>query len=173
MIRRVIAGRSIPLSLLACTPAVLVGGCTLGDSGLRRGTPITYVQADFGLPDVISDRSGDQARFYLPTSRPAEEWPADAPRTFYYLKRNVAVTFVLGRAVRAGPIEGQLREQVLLPLVQRGGFRGRTSSSGPIAHVLPGAASEFDAHAQLTPAGAAILRDALAGTSTTLPRGQE
>lgn len=84
-----------------------------GTTGIRPGTPITQVQADCGRPDAISDAAGDQTRFYRPTDRPEYEWSADALRTFYYLGRDLAVTFVLGRAVRAGPIDPELRDVVL------------------------------------------------------------
>jgi hypothetical protein len=68
--------------------------------------------------------SGDQQRFYLPTHRPEYEWPADAPRTFFYLDRDLAVTFVSGKAVSFAPIDAEVREQVLLPLVRRHGGAG-------------------------------------------------
>jgi hypothetical protein len=99
----------------------MLGGCSLDGSGLRWGTPITSLQADYGEPNVISDSSGDLTRFYVPTNRPREEWPWDAPRTFYYLDRNFAVTFVRGKAVRAGAIDAATREQTLEPLVRRHG----------------------------------------------------
>ena len=105
--------------ILACTFAVS-GGCAADHAAVRRGTPITHVQAEYGLPDVIADRSGDQARFYVPARRPQAEWPADAPRTFYYLERDLAVTFVSGKAVRPSrPIDRQLRDQALLPLLRQ------------------------------------------------------
>ena len=101
-------------------PAVLIlaNGCTPVESGVRHGTPITHVQADYGMPDVISDRSGDLERFYVPAHRPESEWPWDAPRT-YYLDRNLPITFVRGRAVRATAIDAEARELMLLPLVRR------------------------------------------------------
>jgi hypothetical protein len=109
--------------ILACTTALLVG-CSVESGGVRRGTPITQVQLDYGNPDVISDTSGDEKRFYVPTNRPEYEWPADAHRTFYYLERNMAVMFVLGKAVSSTPIPAEEREQVLLPLVRRHGGAG-------------------------------------------------
>jgi len=99
-------------------------GCSLGESGIRRGTPITHVQLDRGRPDVISDSSGDLTRFYVPTNRPEAEWPWDAPRTFYYLDRNLAVTFERGKAVRAETIDAEMRERTLKPLVRRQGGAG-------------------------------------------------
>ena len=104
--------------------SALLSGCSLGESGIRRGTPITHVQLDFGEPDVISDRSGDLTRFYVPAKRPREEWPWDAPRTFYYLDRNLAVTFECGKAIRAEAIDARTREQTLEPLVRRHGGAG-------------------------------------------------
>jgi hypothetical protein len=101
--------------------STLVSGCSLGESGIRRGTPITHVQLDLGEPDVISDSSGDQTRFYVPMNRPKEEWPWDAPRTFYYLDRNLAVTFECGKAVGAETINAETRRLTLEPLVQRHG----------------------------------------------------
>ena len=106
--------------ILLCTCAA-AGGCAAGDGPVRRGTPITQVQLDYGEPDAISDRSGDLARFYVPADRPAEEWPWEAPRTFYYLDRDLAVTFRGGRVVRAGPIPAAVREHSLLPLLRRQG----------------------------------------------------
>lgn len=115
-------GERVDGVILACAFASFAdcrGGRNLDDGSLRRGTRITDVQAEYGLPDVIVDVSGDERRFYVPTRRPEHEWPADAPRTFYYLGRNVAVTFVSGKAVRAEPIDRELRDAVLAPLVQR------------------------------------------------------
>jgi hypothetical protein len=109
--------------ILACTSALLVG-CSEQGGGVRRGTPITHVQLDYGVPDVISDESGDQVRYYVPAHRPESEWPADAPRTFYYLDRGLAVTFVSGRAVSSAPIDAEVRELVLLPLIRRHGGAG-------------------------------------------------
>jgi hypothetical protein len=109
-----------PAVILACI-AVLMVGYSGNNGSIRRGTPITHVQLDYGLPDVISDSSGDETRYYVPTNRPEYEWPADAPRTFYYLERGLAVTFVSGKTVTAEPIDADLRERVLLPLVLRHG----------------------------------------------------
>jgi hypothetical protein len=105
---------------LACLVVAISGCAAESADGIRKGTPITHVQADHGLPDVICDTSGDQARYYVPTDRPKDEWPADAPRTFYYLKQDLAVTFVLGKATNVAPIEAELRSAVLLPLVAAG-----------------------------------------------------
>ena len=108
-----------PLAIL-----ILLDGCATVESGVRHGTPITHVQADYGEPDVISDQSGDLERFYVPAQRPKEEWPWHAPRTFYYLDRDLAVTFVRGKAVRATKIDAETREHTLLPLVRRHGGAG-------------------------------------------------
>lgn len=94
---------------------------------MRRGAAITQVQLDCGEPDVISDRSGDQKRFYVPENRPSSEWPAEAPRTFYYLDQDVFVTFVHGKAVREGVIPPAVRETILLPLIKR----QSASTTGP------------------------------------------
>jgi hypothetical protein len=109
--------------ILACT-AALLGSCAGNSGAIPRGTPITHVQLDYGLPDAISDESGSETRYYVPTKRPEHEWPADAPRTFYYLDRDLAVTFVCGETVRSEPIDAEVREQVLLPLIQRHGGAG-------------------------------------------------
>lgn len=77
-------------------------------TGFAIGRGITQVQTEHGLPDVISDRSGDQERFYPATDRPEYEWPADAPRTFYYLRQNVQATFVLGRLTQSGAIDVEI-----------------------------------------------------------------
>jgi hypothetical protein len=105
-------------TILVCTLAILVG-CSADGNGIHRGTPITHVQLDYGLPDVIADRSGDLKRYYVPSDRPESEWPTDAPRTFYYLERNLEVTFVSGRAIRSGPIDTEEREHILIPLIRR------------------------------------------------------
>ena len=104
--------------LLACV-VPLIAGCSGGTVGIRRGTPITHVQRDHGLPDVISDRSGDQVRYYVPADRPEHEWPPDAPRTFYYVDRDLAVTFVSGRTVQSEVIDSDLKHRILRPLVRR------------------------------------------------------
>lgn len=105
--------------LLVIAAMLLMFGCSLGDSGIGYRTPITHIQLDFGLPDVISDSSGDLARFYVPSDRPESEWPANAPRTFYYIERNLQVVFINGKAVKAHDIESDLRESVLMPLLDR------------------------------------------------------
>jgi hypothetical protein len=99
--------------------SVLCAGCSAIEGGIRRGTPITHVQAEYGLPEVVADESGDLKRFYVPTHRPAYEWPADAPRTLYCLDRGLAVTFVSGKVVRVEQIDAELRDGFLIPLVRR------------------------------------------------------
>jgi hypothetical protein len=108
---------SLRFAIAVCT-FVLLAGCAPSGGGIR-GTPITQVQLEYGTPDVISDVSGDEGRYYVPTNRPEEEWPWGAPRTFYYLDRHLAVTFVRGRVEHVRPIDPGLREHVLVPLVQR------------------------------------------------------
>jgi hypothetical protein len=104
------------LIVLSCfmTPSMILQGCqTLGGSGIQRGTLVTAVQKDLGYPHVISDQNGLEVRFYTPSRRPAEEWPADSPRTYYYMDRDLAVKFVYGKAVEAGKIDPKLRDHVL------------------------------------------------------------
>ena len=103
------------LVALVCvgTPLMATAGCGGGGhADVRRGTPITVVQHDVGMPDVIADESGDQKRFYVPAKRPPEEWPGEAPRTFYYMNRDLAVTFVRGKAVKSEPIRPEERKQL-------------------------------------------------------------
>lgn len=104
--------------VLACNIALLIG-CAGKHNTIPRDTPITRVQLDLGIPDAISDESGSEQRLYVPKERPESEWPAEAPRTFFYLDRDLAVTFVLGKSIGAGPINPQFREHVLLPFVKR------------------------------------------------------
>jgi hypothetical protein len=66
---------------------------------------------------VIGEESGDRARFFVPHDPPEHEWPRDARRTFYYLDRDLAVTFERGRVVKTGPIDRRRRDDVLLPLI--------------------------------------------------------
>jgi hypothetical protein len=103
------------LVMLVCCASVW--GCA-EHSSVPRGKPIAHVQSECGMPDVISDASGDLVRFYTPERRPKEEWPAEAPRTFYYMERNLAVTFVLGKAVSSGPINDERREVLNMHLGQ-------------------------------------------------------
>jgi hypothetical protein len=102
-------------------------GCasrTASTSAIPSGTEITVVQCRFGIPDVISDDSGDLQRFYLSSDRPQEEWPAAAPRTFYYLNENRAITFVQGKSVRCEPIDSDLKKKVLVPFIARHRAKG-------------------------------------------------
>lgn len=109
--------RDLCVVLVSAGLGLIAMGCML-DGGVRRGAMITSVQAEWGLPDVISDSAGDRSRFYVPTDRPEHEWAWEAPRTFYYLDRGVAVTFERGKAVEAGPIDDE-RRRWLTELVQR------------------------------------------------------
>ncbi len=104
--------------------SAVLSGCSIRESGIRQWTSITDVQLELGEPDVISDSSGDLTRFYVPTNRPKEQWPRDAPRTFYYLDRNLAVTFERGEAVRAEAIDPETRRVTLEPLTRRHGGAG-------------------------------------------------
>lgn len=70
---------------------------------------ITVVQAKYGLPDLIKDSSGDRSRLYTPRQRPEYEWPAYAPRTFYYFKEDKYFTFVYGRLVETGTIPDYIK----------------------------------------------------------------
>ena len=58
-------------------------------------------------------------RYYVTADRPEHEWPADAPRTFYYVDRDLAVTFVSGRTVQSEVIHSDLKHRILRPLVRR------------------------------------------------------
>lgn len=71
------------------------------------------------IPDVVSDASEEDEKFYLPTDREVRSWPAHAPRIHYYLNRNQAITFVDGKKVAVEPIPPGLRQQVLVPLTRR------------------------------------------------------
>ena len=86
----------------------------IGLVGCTTSRPsITVVQFQLGTPDAISDRSGDLERYYSPYSRPIEEWPANAPRTFYYLKEDLMITFVGGREVSRSRIPTETRRGTL------------------------------------------------------------
>jgi hypothetical protein len=91
-------------------PLTLAGCASTGDAKL--GASITEVQAVLGMPDAISDSSGDMTRYYAPRNRPAEEWPADATRTFYYLRSNRQVVFKNGRLKSSSSIDGEVRKVV-------------------------------------------------------------
>ena len=107
--------------ILACLLG-LVGGCGAArGNAIRPGTTLARVQVEYGTPDVIYEASADEGRYYAPANRPAYEWPADARRTFYYLQRDVGVTFVSGKVTHVAPIDPALRERVLLPLLRRQG----------------------------------------------------
>ncbi|HZN63667.1 MAG TPA: hypothetical protein VFB66_00070 [Tepidisphaeraceae bacterium] len=110
--------RSILVCLLAFS-----AGCAAGDGAVWKDMSVSRVRAELGRPDVIGEESGDEARFYVPHNPPEHAWPAGAVRTFYYLDRNVAVTFERGRVVSTAPIDPRRRQSVLLPLIasNRGG----------------------------------------------------
>lgn len=86
----------------------IVSGCVEQGKGMDNviplGTSITEVQYEYGIPDLIIDRSGDLSRFYAPTSRPVEEWPWESRRSFVYLDRKLLVAFVNGRAIDVHPL---------------------------------------------------------------------
>lgn len=109
--------------LMALLLSTLMAGCAArapyGGEGVARGDGITDVQLRLGLPDVVSDISGDQARFYTPHNRPAAEWPWSAPRTFYYISRDFRVTFVRGKVTSCGRIEPDRKRTILVPLIRR------------------------------------------------------
>jgi hypothetical protein len=106
-------GIAVFLSLVYATV-----GCAASRDGVRVGEPMTHVQADLGRPDVISDSSGDEVIFYTPYNRPPDEWPWSAPRTFYYLGRDLEVTFERGRVTSVQGISAS-RRKMLEDLVAR------------------------------------------------------
>ena len=71
--------RRLRVLVVSAGLGAMAAGCML-DGGVRRGAMITSVQAELGLPDVISDSAGDRSRFYVPTDRPEHEWAWEAPR---------------------------------------------------------------------------------------------
>src|SRR5689334_1401932 len=96
-----------------CARTLVILSCALSMAGcVDRRPTITQVQLWYGRPDMISDESGDLMRSYLPNHRPEEEWPAEAPRTFYYLNQNIAVTFVNGREVSRSKLNSEMRKQI-------------------------------------------------------------
>lgn len=85
---------------------------------------ITEVQLDYGLPDAISDESASEVRLYSPWQRPVMEWPADAPRTFHYIERDLSITFVLGREMNRGPLDPEWTRYI------------KEIASGDVTHIM-------------------------------------
>jgi hypothetical protein len=109
MLRHLISG------LLAIGSVALISGCTPQtppDTRVAMGTHITDVQAQFGLPDLIVDHMNGFCRAYTPKDRPATEWPADVPRTFYYLDRDMEVSFVRGEATAVSHLSPDERQVI-------------------------------------------------------------
>jgi hypothetical protein len=98
--------------------AVSLSGCSLGESGVQSGTPITRIIEQYGEPDVISERSGDLIRYYTPEQPVEYAWPAEAPKTLYYLDRDIAIKFVLGSAKKVEKITPDERKR-LVDLLKR------------------------------------------------------
>jgi hypothetical protein len=111
------------LSLLASAGTGCARRC---GEGVTHGDGITVVQLRLGMPDVISDAAGDMERFYTPHDRPPEEWPGSAPRTFYYLDRDLRVTFLRGKVTACGRIDPERKRTVLVPLARGEAGPGRT-----------------------------------------------
>jgi hypothetical protein len=71
-------------------------GCTVtapDGTAFPRGADEAAVQAKFGMPEVVSESSGDTMRLYTPFDRPEEYWPRDSRTELYYIARNTVFRF--------------------------------------------------------------------------------
>ena len=107
---------------LAIVLRAVAAGCAADGVTVRKGMRYSEVRGQCGAPDVISERAGDEERFFVPEDAPGIRrgygWAADT-LTYYYLERDLAVTFASGRVVRTARIDPRRRDGVLLPLVAR------------------------------------------------------
>lgn len=104
--------------LLLILTLLLIAGCTHRPNDIGRGISNTHVQTELGLPDVISDFSGDKIRYYSPHNRPAYDWPVGSPRTYYYIARDLKIRFVHGQAVEIADIDDRIEERLLRDVSQ-------------------------------------------------------
>jgi hypothetical protein len=100
----------------------VLSGCAIScpdGSSISRGVDEATVQTRFGLPDAISDTSGDQRRFYSPFNRPEDEWPRTAAKEFYYLRSTSAFRFQGGKLVAVYSIQNSDLRSLVERIVER------------------------------------------------------
>jgi hypothetical protein len=104
-------GVTMLVTLLACCASPSTLRCPDG-STISGGVDEAVVQAQYGLPDVIGESSGDETRLYSPYSRPEYYWPRKATTKLYYLGRDSTFRIENGGLVAVTVIDPELRSML-------------------------------------------------------------
>ncbi len=73
----------------------------------------------YGLPDFLSEISGDSERSYKYGQVPEDKWPASSIVTYYFLSQNKEVVTCRGVIKGCSQIDDERKSKVLIPLLQR------------------------------------------------------
>jgi hypothetical protein len=105
-------------ALLAAALILPVACCRerLAIVGVEIGMSATEVEWQLGVPEVISESSGDQTRFTAAASPRGEAWREVWKREYFYMTRDVVVEFRSDRVHAVSKIDSQVRFHILEPL---------------------------------------------------------
>lgn len=97
-----------------CFLLVVFGGCVCSTADtVSIGISKEKVIEIYGVPDVISERSGDLQRFYKGDQSPAYKWPKSAITEYYYLNMNKVIIIQSNKVASIGSISNEEAERVL------------------------------------------------------------
>jgi len=96
---------------------VLMAGCrsTGKPPNIDAGLGVHEIVTKLGIPDAVSDTLDGFPRYYLL----GDECP-QPDFTFYYVRQNLKINFDARQVASCGPIDTELRELILDPLLKNG-----------------------------------------------------
>ena len=110
-------------SACCCVALAVLESCTglpgEASKGIHVGMSLDTLESVAGKPDVIAERAGDMARYYVPERPPADEyrWPGDPISNYYYVDRCLNVVIRGGRVTTLKRIEPETMRVLILPLL--------------------------------------------------------
>lgn len=110
-----------------------ISGCIFNTANtIQKGSSEKSVLELYGIPDAITERSGDLERRYIGGLIPGYKWPKSAIKRFYYLERETTITIQCNKVISVHAINEEEKEMVqnIIKLTKEGkGIKGTKSSN--------------------------------------------
>ncbi|MEN6307769.1 MAG: hypothetical protein ABFD91_08445 [Anaerohalosphaeraceae bacterium] len=93
---------------------IVIGGCIeTSKEKISIGLSEQQVKNELGIPDFISESSGDQVRTYKGNVSPKYKWPDDAIKKYYYMNTSKEYIFKNNHLLEVRDISEERRERLL------------------------------------------------------------
>ena len=93
---------------------IVMSGCIkTSEETIMLGVSEQKVINVLGIPDFISEKSGDIERIYKGNGSPAYKWPDYAIKKYYYINNGKEYVFSNNRLLEVGDISAE-RKEILL-----------------------------------------------------------